>query len=49
MINGFLDRACVALLWYSNRVVAAERAVGNIIGAYIAALGWRVFIAQVQA
>src|SRR6516164_9975772 len=37
VVNGLIDFACAALLWYLGRTVGAERAVGIIIGIYILA------------
>jgi hypothetical protein len=45
IINATIDFACAALLWYLNHVVGAERAIGFIVGAFIAAAGWRRLMA----
>jgi hypothetical protein len=45
VINALIDFACAALLWYLSRGAGAERAVGFIIGALVAAAGWRLFMA----
>ncbi len=45
VINALIDFACAALLWYLSRGAGAERAVGLIVGALVAAAGWRIFIA----
>lgn len=48
-INGLMDFGCAALLWYLSRLIGAERAIGLITGAYIAAAGWRMLMAPVAA
>jgi hypothetical protein len=48
-INGLMDFGCAALLWYLSGLIGAERAIGLIIGAYIAAAGWRMLMAPVAA
>jgi hypothetical protein len=48
VVNGFIDFACAALLWYLGRTVGAERAVGIIIGIYILAAGWRMLLAPLE-
>ena len=48
-INGFMDFGCAVLLWYLSRLIGAERAIGLITGAYIAAAGWRMLMAPVAA
>ena len=45
VINALIDFACAALLWYLSRGAGAERAVGLIVGALVAAAGWRIFMA----
>ena len=45
VINAMIDFGCAALLWYLSRVVGAERAVGFIVGAFVAAVGWRTLMA----
>jgi uncharacterized membrane protein HdeD (DUF308 family) len=48
VVNALVDFACAALLWYLSRIVAAEQAIGIIIGAYIAAAGWRMLMAPAE-
>src|SRR5262249_40293941 len=45
LVNGLLDFGGAALLWYLNRKIGTGQAVGIIIGALIAAAGWRLFMA----
>ena len=45
IINGLVDLGCAAILWYLSRLIGTEQAIGIIIGAYIAAAGWRMFMA----
>ena len=45
LVNGLLDFAGAALLWYLNRKIGTGQAVGIIIGALIAAAGWRLLMA----
>ena len=47
--NGLVDLGCAALLWYLNRIIGTERAIGIVVGAYIAAAGWRMLMAPVEA
>jgi uncharacterized membrane protein HdeD (DUF308 family) len=49
VVNGLVDFACALLLWYLSRIIGAERAVGIVIGAYIAAAGWRMLLAPAEA
>ena len=49
VVNALVDFACAALLWYLSRIIGAELAVGIIIGAYIAASGWRMLMAPAEA
>ena len=49
VVNALVDFACAALLWYLSRIIGAERAVGIIIGVYIAAAGWRMLMAPAEA
>src|SRR5215831_14655330 len=49
IVNGLVDFGCAALLWHLSRVIGAERAIGIVIGAYIAAAGWRMLMAPVEA
>src|SRR5215475_8669148 len=44
-VNGLVDLGCAALLWHLSRIIGAERAIGVVVGAYIAAAGWRVLMA----
>ena len=46
--NAVVDFSCAGLLWYLSRVVGAEQAIGIIIGAYIAAAGWRMLMAPAK-
>ena len=46
VVNATIDFACTALLWYLSHVVGAERAIGFIVGAFIAAAGWRRLMAS---
>jgi hypothetical protein len=48
-LNGLVDLGCAALFWYLIRVIGAEQAIGIIIGAYIATVGWRMLMAPAQA
>ena len=48
LANGFVDFGCAALLWYLNRIIGTERAIGIVVGAYIAAAGWRMLLAPVD-
>jgi uncharacterized membrane protein HdeD (DUF308 family) len=49
LINGLLDLAGAALLWYLSRKIGAEQAIGIVIGTIIAAAGWRMLMAPVEA
>jgi hypothetical protein len=49
VVNALVDFACAALLWNLSRIVGADLAVGIIIGAYIAAAGWRMLMAPAGA
>jgi len=49
VVNGLIDVGCAVLLWYLSRIIRIEQAVGITIGAYIAAAGWRMFAAPVEA
>jgi hypothetical protein len=49
VVNALVDFACAALLWYLSRIVGADLAVGIIVGAYIAAAGWRMLMAPAEA
>jgi hypothetical protein len=48
LANGLVDLGCAALLWYLNRVIDAELTIGIVVGAYIAAAGWRILMAPVE-
>jgi uncharacterized membrane protein HdeD (DUF308 family) len=45
LVNGLLDFAGAALLWYLNRQIGTGQAIGIIIGVLIAAAGWRLLMA----
>jgi len=47
IINGLVDLGCAAILWYLSRLIGTEQAIGIIVGAYIAAAGWRMLMAPV--
>jgi Calcineurin-like phosphoesterase/Short repeat of unknown function (DUF308) len=49
LVNGLVDLGCAALLWYLNRIIGTERAIGIVVGAYIAAAGWRMLMAPAEA
>ena len=49
IVNGLIDFGCAALLWYLSRIIGIEQAVGIIVGAYIAAAGWRMLMAPAEA
>src|SRR5262249_49835293 len=36
VVNGLVDLGCAALLWHLSRIIGAERAIGVVVGAYIA-------------
>ena len=48
IVNGLVDFACAALLWYLSRIIGVEQAVGIVIGAYIASAGWRMLMAPAE-
>jgi uncharacterized membrane protein HdeD (DUF308 family) len=48
VVNGLLDLAAAALLWYLSRRIGAEQAVGIGVGVVIAAAGWRMLMAPVE-
>ena len=48
MLNGLLDFGCAATIWYLSRFVGAASAIGIAIGIYVAAAGWRMFLAPAQ-
>jgi uncharacterized membrane protein HdeD (DUF308 family) len=47
IVNGLIDFGCAALFWYLNGIIGIEQAIGLIVGAYIAAAGWRLLMAPV--
>jgi uncharacterized membrane protein HdeD (DUF308 family) len=49
VVNGLVDFGCAALLWYLNRIIGTERAIGIVVGTYIAAAGWRMLMAPAEA
>src|SRR6516162_5052189 len=49
IVNGLVDFACAALLWHLSRIIGTEQAIGIVVGAYIAAAGWRMLMAPVEA
>src|SRR6516164_156188 len=49
VINGLVDFAWAALLWHLSRIIGTEQAIGIVVGAYIAAAGWRMLMAPVEA
>src|SRR5262249_8990185 len=49
IVNGLVDFGCAAFLWHLSRIIGTERAIGIVIGAYIAAAGWRMLMAPVEA
>ena len=49
VVNGLVDLGCAALLWQLSRIIGTERAIGIVVGAYIAAAGWRMLMAPVEA
>jgi len=49
VINGLVGLGCAALLWLLSRIIGAERAIGLVLGAYIAAAGWRMLMAPAEA
>ena len=49
VVNGLVDFGCAALLWYLNRIIGTEQAIGIVVGAYIAAAGWRMLMAPAEA
>jgi uncharacterized membrane protein HdeD (DUF308 family) len=49
IVNGIVDIACAALLWFLSRIIGAEQALGIVIGAYIASAGWRMLMAPADA
>ena len=48
VINGLVGLGCAALLWLLSRIIGAERAIGLVLGAYIAAAGWRMLMAPAE-
>src|SRR5262245_25301650 len=49
LVNGLLDFGGAALLWYLSRKIGAAQAVGIVLGAVIAAAGWRMLMAPAEA
>jgi hypothetical protein len=49
VVNGLVDLGCAALLWHLSRIIGIERAIGIVVGAYIAAAGWRMLMAPAEA
>src|SRR5215467_6408550 len=49
IVNGLVDFGCAAVLWHLSRIIGTERAIGIVIGVYIAAAGWRMLMAPVEA
>jgi uncharacterized membrane protein HdeD (DUF308 family) len=49
LVNGLVDFACAWLLWYLSRTIGAERAVGIVVGGFIAAAGWRMLLAPTES
>ena len=45
IINGLIDFGCAALLWFLSRIIGVEQGIGLVVGAYIAAAGWRLLMA----
>src|SRR5262245_42753560 len=45
MVNGLVDLGCAAVLLYVGQKIGSGRAVGIVIGSYIAAAGWRMLMA----
>jgi uncharacterized membrane protein HdeD (DUF308 family) len=45
LVNGLLDFAGAALLWYLNRKIGTGQAIGIIIGGFMTAAGWRLVMA----
>ena len=48
LINGLLDIAGAALLWYLSRKIGTAQAVGIVVGTVIAAAGWRMLMAPAE-
>jgi uncharacterized membrane protein HdeD (DUF308 family) len=48
IVNGGIDFACAALLWFLSRIIGVEQAVGLVIGVYIASAGWRMLMAPAE-
>src|SRR5215831_20163377 len=49
LVNGLLDLAGAALLWYLSSKIGTGQAIGIVIGAVIAAAGWRMLMAPAEA
>ncbi len=48
-VNGLIDLGCAALLWSLSGLIRLEQAIGIATGAYIAAAGWRMLAAPMEA
>lgn len=48
-LNGLVDFVCAVLIWYLSHYIGIVQAVGVIVGAVIAAAGWRLLLAPVEA
>jgi len=48
VFNGLIDFGCAALLWYLSHIIGFEQAIGIIVGAYVAAAGWRLLMAPAE-
>lgn len=48
IVNGLVDLGCAAFLIYIGQKIGSGRAVGAVIGSYIAAAGWRMLMAPVD-
>jgi hypothetical protein len=48
-INGLIDISCAALLWSLSGLIRMEQAIGIATGVYIAAAGWRMLAAPMEA
>src|SRR6516164_5214792 len=49
VVNGLVVFGCAALLWQLSLIIGTERAIGIVVGAYIAAAGWRMLMSPVEA
>jgi uncharacterized membrane protein HdeD (DUF308 family) len=48
VVNALIDFAAAALLWWLDRILGAERAIGIVIGLYVTAAGWRMLMAPAE-